>query len=100
MINSPLTFFRDLLNQLVKLFIPEQNKSIKKTVKGGLNKNINKFCWIFHNHSTKTTNVDQNINTFQTDPNAMKYEINQYKYLGSSSKKIKNESMDFVQTFC
>ena len=56
-----------------------------KILREGLNKNKNKFGGIFHGgggstHSTKIINFDQKINTSQNDPNALKHEINQYKY--------------------
>ena len=51
----------------------------------GLNKNIKKFGGIFNRgggstRSTKILNFDPKIDTSQNDPNALKHEINQYKY--------------------
>ena len=52
----------------------------------GLTKNINKIGGVFHGggstHSTEINYFDNKINTSQTDPNALKREINQEKYFG------------------
>ena len=85
-----LYFYQLYFSVEVKTFYSTHNmmnqcKSLR-TIREGLNKKILINLVEFSTevggstHSTKIINFDQKINTSQNDPNALKHEINQYKY--------------------